>query len=281
MIRDNCSHEEAVASIAQYKAKKATNLPNFILKYGEEEGTRRYNDWKTRSLKKGWDAARANGRAQSPRCADFYIRKGYNEADAKKAAIMYQHTNSSLHVGYYTSRGLSEQEAKDAIREIHDQKIGRDSYREYLEATTDLSNDEITEVIRKIRGHFTRSVLGEEAFALRVSKIRKTFEDKGKWIPLAECTEYELYKKEVWSHTNSNDISSLTNHHKRGLAGVEGAYHLDHKFSIFQGFVEGIDPKIIGSYKNLECIPWRENVVKQGKCSIDIKELLNENQENN
>lgn len=50
-------------------------------------------------------------------------------------------------------------------------------------------------------------------------------------------------------------------------------YHLDHKFSIIRGFIEGIDPEIIGSKENLEIITDSENCIKSAKCSID-KDLL-------
>lgn len=43
------SEEEAVEKIKEYKAKKATNLENFIKKYGEEKGKTKYNEYTEKS----------------------------------------------------------------------------------------------------------------------------------------------------------------------------------------------------------------------------------------
>jgi hypothetical protein len=53
MKRDGVSHEEAMAAIAEYKRMKATTLANFVSRYGQVEGTKRYNDWKENSRKQG------------------------------------------------------------------------------------------------------------------------------------------------------------------------------------------------------------------------------------
>jgi hypothetical protein len=53
-------------------------------------------------------------------------------------------------------------------------------------------------------------------------------------------------------------------------------FHLDHKFSIIEGFRKNIDPKFIGHWKNLEILPRLVNNKKLGKCSITLNELLTE-----
>jgi hypothetical protein len=59
-----------------------------------------------------------------------------------------------------------------------------------------------------------------------------------------------------------------------GLAGKENAWHIDHKFSILKGYQQKVSPFIIGHLYNLEMVPWKENISKHSKCSIDLKELL-------
>lgn len=81
------------------------------------------------------------------------------------------------------------------------------------------------------------------------------------------------YRKLVWNTTYKQPIEILPNSDKRGLCGVEGAYNLDHKFSVFEGFKQGIEPEIIGNIVNLEFIPWEENLNKGVKCSITENEL--------
>ena len=50
-------------------------------------------------------------------------------------------------------------------------------------------------------------------------------------------------------------------------------YHLDHKYSLYEGFKNGVSPKIIGGYKNLEVIKKSKNLSKGNKCSIELKEI--------
>jgi len=86
---------------------------------------------------------------------------------------------------------------------------------------------------------------------------------------------FGLYKKIVYYLTNKSyekyqhmiNTSSYTRsrHH-----------HLDHKFSVFEGFRNGILPIIIADIVNLELISATDNCSKQDKCSITKEELLNE-----
>ena len=105
-------------------------------------------------------------------------------------------------------------------------------------------------------------------------KTRETREKLNHWVTLENLSLYKLYKREVYRITNSMNISSLNNIDKRGMAGVNGKYHLDHKFSIIEGFKQDIDPNILAHYKNLQMIPERKNIQKGSKCSITFQELL-------
>ena len=87
--------------------------------------------------------------------------------------------------------------------------------------------------------------------------------------------EFYQYELEVLKITRRQQIESLQHFLKRGSSGVNGAYHLDHKYSIIEGFKNNINPNIIGDIKNLEFIPWEENIKKRTKCSITIDELIN------
>jgi len=72
--------------------------------------------------------------------------------------------------------------------------------------------------------------------------------------------------------TKQNDLSLLPNIEKRGEVN-KGGYHLDHKYSIFQGYKDGIEAKAIGSIYNLEMILGTENLAKGKKCSLSINEI--------
>lgn len=92
---------------------------------------------------------------------------------------------------------------------------------------------------------------------------------------LKNLSKYKKYRKKVISITKSQPINKLDNFDKRGVSGINCAYHLDHKYSIRMGFINNIEPEIIGNITNLEFLPWEENVKKRTNCSITINELNN------
>ena len=81
--------------------------------------------------------------------------------------------------------------------------------------------------------------------------------------------EFKKYKRKVYYWTNKNDLSCLKNYDKRALKG----YHLDHKYSITEGFRNNVPPKVIGNINNLEFIHYIDNCSKGTKCSISLEEL--------
>lgn len=91
---------------------------------------------------------------------------------------------------------------------------------------------------------------------------------------LATLPEYEIYKKKVISLTNKQPIKTLLNYNKRGVSGIDGAYQLDHKYSIVEGFKNKISPEIIANMNNLEFIPWLDNAKKKTKCTITMENLI-------
>lgn len=105
---------------------------------------------------------------------------------------------------------------------------------------------------------------------MRTSYIRSLNESRGIWIPNARKSDFEVYHKEVWKETNdtisSNSIKNIELRSK--------FYHLDHKVSIFEGYSNNIEPKIIGSVYNLEIISAKANCGKGKRCSQTIEHLL-------
>lgn len=109
-----------------------------------------------------------------------------------------------------------------------------------------------------------------------LKKTGLTYDEYQKKLP-----ELEKYLQKVKRITMSQPIESLSNFKKRGKAGEKGAYNIDHKYSISEGFKNKVPPEIIGHIKNLEMIPWKKNVKKQANCSITLKELKKQIKEYN
>lgn len=61
---------------------------------------------------------------------------------------------------------------------------------------------------------------------------------------------------------------------KTGKAGTEGAYHMDHQYSIFHAFRDKVSPFAVSHIANLTATPWQENVSKNRSSDITIEELF-------
>lgn len=78
-------------------------------------------------------------------------------------------------------------------------------------------------------------------------------------------TDMNFYIKMVRRLTRKEDLSSLENFEKRGRTGIKGAYQVDHIISIKEGFLCGMHPIEIAHIKNLQMLPWEENLKKSWK----------------
>jgi len=100
-----------------------------------------------------------------------------------------------------------------------------------------------------------------------INKLENSVKNKEGW---------EQYHFLVWSYSEKNYLKFKDiinpNNYKRSKN-----FHLDHKYSISEGFKNNIDPLIIGGVNNLQIISAKENLSKGVKCSININELENVN----
>lgn len=103
-----------------------------------------------------------------------------------------------------------------------------------------------------------------------VARVRKIVETKvGMSYDQWEIVrgEYEVYANKVRTVTINQPLHTLENY------GKGSSYHLDHMFSVVEGFRQGIEPELIGSIVNLRYIPAEENLAKRDKCSLTLEEL--------
>jgi hypothetical protein len=87
--------------------------------------------------------------------------------------------------------------------------------------------------------------------------------------------DFLSYKKIATNRTMTmyrNNIQFINpNSLKRGIK----LYHVDHKFSLKQGYLIGLPIEVITHPVNLEMIHHKDNLIKQDNCSISIQDLLN------
>jgi len=109
----------------------------------------------------------------------------------------------------------------------------------------------------------------------QINKKLKTQINNGSIMNPAAKSDFEKYKLLVRKITDRQELCELENIEKRGRIDLRAdCYHLDHKYSIKEGFKNYIPPYIIGSIYNLAMIPHRENCSKQDKCSLSLNELI-------
>ncbi len=127
-------------------------------------------------------------------------------------------------------------------------------------------------LLKKFGGHPSSNKAVQDKIA---KTLKANHQEKIKTLEYQDyMTEKALYYNLVWHYTNLNDLTILPNIEKRGHHAYNpDAYHLDHRYSISEGFNSGIQPYIIGSIHNLEMIPALANIAKGPDCSIDETEL--------
>jgi len=97
------------------------------------------------------------------------------------------------------------------------------------------------------------------------------FNSKGDPILKDKYTIYSSLVRTFTERTIKKHGDKIHNLEKRGL---ENGYDLDHIFSIYDGFLNDIDPLIISHWKNLRVVKSIENRKKREKSKISLQELL-------
>jgi len=119
-----------------------------------------------------------------------------------------------------------------------------------------------------------RSIIGKNFGFGNKQEFKKKMIDKGYWLSEDAKSEFSLYRNSVRNITEINYhtfFKEIPNAHLRSKK-----MHLDHKYSIFEGFMHDIDPEIIGHYKNLEIMSHYINESKNIKSSISLSKLVEE-----
>ncbi len=160
---------------------------------------------------------------------------------------------------------------------------------------TGLSYSGVNKILKKLKiirtENKSKGVLGSHHSEVTKNKVRQTRKlrkEEGLYDHIylkktgltykefqVQLPEFKKYFQKVRTITNQQPLETLINFEKRGKMGQDGAYNLDHKYSIIEGFKNGVDPELIGHISNLEMLPWKDNLIKQGSCSITINELKN------
>lgn len=89
----------------------------------------------------------------------------------------------------------------------------------------------------------------------------------------ADISEYDNYRRYVWRVSNQQYKLYKEIINPAGLLRSL-KYHLDHKYSIQQGWQNNVSADIIGGYKNLQIIEGNVNRRKGNKCDVTLESLI-------
>ena len=131
-----------------------------------------------------------------------------------------------------------------------------------------------TDEFKNKRKKILKEKYGNEKFN-NPNKTKNTRINNGTQISDEKTDNFNYYKRLTINRTltiyrNNKQIIN-PNDLKRSKKG----YHIDHKFSIKQGFLNNLPIEIITHPCNLHLIDYKENLMKQDNCYITVNELLN------
>lgn len=113
-------------------------------------------------------------------------------------------------------------------------------------------------------------------FCSKECKISSNFYHANKRIDPDLLQKYKAYVKKVYTETDRSIKLHGTKIENLILRGRKFGYQLDHMYSIYDGFNNRIDPKIVGHWKNLKIITGLDNIKKFNKSALTLEELLKE-----
>lgn len=130
--------------------------------------------------------------------------------------------------------------------------------------TVDSNGNSIFDLYGQKMKEYIRSTVDENG-RTKWSRVKMSEED------FLKLPEREKYYSEVWNITEKNFKRYKHLIKDSDLRGNN--FHLDHNFSVSEGFRYGVPAHIIGHVTNLRILPSSENCSKQGKCHKTIDQL--------
>jgi hypothetical protein len=157
----------------------------------------------------------------------------------------------------------------------------------YLEKVVNEKNFKLLDILSikgknsKIRIQCKNNHITEKTYSSFMVKTKKFICEKCFYESIQlnlsdeEIKKWKQYDKMVRTLTARTYRTYKSVINPNNLPIGRGKHHIDHKFSISEGYKKNIPPQIISSKENLEVITESENCSKQNKCSITYDELIN------
>lgn len=212
----------------------------------------------------------------TPRCIEFWLAKGLSIEDSLVKLSEHQAT-------------FTKEKCIERYGEVEGLAIWSERQRKWQKTLNNKSEYE-KQIINKKKIYWnTKSPEDQEDIknrmvsTLKRTVSKRTIEEKrelgkrmsdsqvrnGIATPVEDRDKFQEYRNKVGLESARHDIHLLENFDKRGPK----EYHLDHKYSVFEGFKNNVPVEIIGHICNLEMLRYSENTSKGEKCSITLDEL--------
>lgn len=107
-----------------------------------------------------------------------------------------------------------------------------------------------------------------------IAKIRKSRINSGDWVSDEKRTDLEKYRMQVKQITARSYHEHYYKINPDNLPRARYKYHLDHIFSVEEGFKQGVSAEIIGHWSNLQMLWHLDNSVKNTKCHKTLIQLI-------
>lgn len=147
----------------------------------------------------------------------------------------------------------------------------RDDVRDKVSKGVKKSYTEELKQLRSVTTKEIRATESDEKKKQRSERLFKSMVKAGKWVDPKLKSKFARYKQNVLKLTERQfklHQNKIKNSHKRGCE-----FNLDHRYSIYDGFHNNIDPSIIAHWKNFQIISKSENSQKHTNSSVSIDDL--------
>lgn len=248
------SYQDAEQYVISYKANKATSREKFIERHGKIKGEQMFSTFQktsevsTQNMKDNG----SNFRERSHWCVEYWEKLGCSYEEAVTKVSECQHTYAGVNENVWRLKGLSHEEIQSKMEDINQKKGAARSYEKLKVKNPEWGEDKLREEISR-----------------RKLSMLNSFVGKGYRVPLERQEDYKVYRDKVRRLTENQDLSKV-----EGISLRSVYFHLDHKYSIMQGFLDNVPTYIMASLENLQIISAEDNNSKGIGCSISLEDLL-------
>lgn len=129
--------------------------------------------------------------------------------------------------------------------------------------------------VKCVNGHISEKIYSSFSRKYQKWKCSRCYYDSlGVNFSEEDIFKFEKYLKKVRALTAKTYKLHKSLINPNNLTNGKYDYHIDHKYSIYEGFKNNVDVNIISSKENLQMLYFTDNLSKSTTCSITLEKLL-------